>query len=722
MYTVLRRAVPAFAALAFPLLIGTCKGTTEARVATTVSIAPGPTYTFASLSATQRFTAAVKDQHGDTLRGAKVTWASNAAAVTIDTTGLATAVANGGARITATSGTATGSDSVTVAQVAAQVSKVSGDGQAGTVAHALSLAIVVQVLDATAHPIAGSAVSFAATVGGGSVGSPAATTDASGLAQTIWTLGQTAGSQSATATVTGAGAPATFSATANAGPATSVAKQAGDAQTTGTGTPVAIAPSVVVKDAYNNLVPGVLVTFAAASGGGAVGGATQLTSATGVATVGSWTLGSAGANTLTATVAGSGVTGNPLTFNATATAAGAAANVAAYVGNAQTGLVGYAVNVRPAVKVTDAGGAAVQGVSVTFAVASGSGSVTGPTVTTNVFGIAQVGSWALGAGAGTNTLTATATGSGLAGNPVTFSATGQTASYTIQVQNYGPAFSTAVQTAFDSAQAKWQRIIYQSLSTVSLAGVPAGYCGPGTPALSGTTSGLLILAKFDSIDGPGKILGQSGPCAVRVSNSLSVIGVMVFDTADVAAMITNGSLGMVILHEMGHVIGFGTLWNQSPNNCLQLSSTAPGTILDTYFSCANGRAAFDSLGGTSYTGAGLTPPAGNKVPVENCGTAPIVYPTCGAGSENSHWRELTFGNELMTGFISSGVNPLSLMSVASLQDLGYVVNYAAADAYVHVFTAPSVAGRAPIVMGDDIYHGPLYVVDDAGRIVKVLRR
>ena len=74
----------------------------------------------------------------------------------------------------------------------------------------------------------------------------------------------------------------------------------------------------------------------------------------------------------------------------------------------------------PAVIVKDQRGAGMQGVVVTFAVASGGGSVTGESATTNTFGIAQVGSWILGATPGLNTLTAS-----VAGLPsVTFEVTG----------------------------------------------------------------------------------------------------------------------------------------------------------------------------------------------------------------------------------------------------------------------------------------------------------
>ncbi len=85
-----------------------------------------------------------------------------------------------------------------------------------------------------------------------------------------------------------------------------------------------------------------------------------------------------------------------------------------------TGTAGMAVPTSPAVKVTANSGAAIAGVTVTFAVRSGGGSLTGNTVSTDAGGIATVGSWTLGTVAGQNTMTATVAGL----TPVTFTATG----------------------------------------------------------------------------------------------------------------------------------------------------------------------------------------------------------------------------------------------------------------------------------------------------------
>lgn len=160
---------------------------------------------------------------------------------------------------------------------------------------------------------------------------------------------------------------------------------------------------------------GAPVTFTVVSGGGAVTGATVNTDASGIATVGAWTLGPAvGENVLSAATG----TLAAVTFTATSTA-GAAASVTKNGGDSQSAMAGTLVAIAPSVLVKDANGNAKSGVTVTFAVVSGGGSVTGATSTTNASGIAAAGSWTLGNSPGPNSLSATV--AGLA--PVTFTAT-----------------------------------------------------------------------------------------------------------------------------------------------------------------------------------------------------------------------------------------------------------------------------------------------------------
>ncbi|MFA5414893.1 MAG: PEGA domain-containing protein [Methanoregula sp.] len=214
------------------------------------------------------------------------------------------------------------------------------------------------------------------------------------------------------------------------GAATQIAVNAGNGQSATVDTAVTTLPGVIVQDANNTPVSGVSVTFAVATGGGSVTGASATTDANGIATVSSWTLGTtAGSNTLTAT--SESLTGSPVTFTATGTA-GAATQIAMNAGNGQSATVGTAVTILPSVIVQDANNNPVSGESVTFAVATGGGSVTtGASATTNANGIATVISWTLGPTAGSNTLMATS--GSLSGSPVTFTATGTV----VSIPSYG---------------------------------------------------------------------------------------------------------------------------------------------------------------------------------------------------------------------------------------------------------------------------------------------
>ena len=192
----------------------------------------------------------------------------------------------------------------------------SGDGQSATVAHAVATAPSVMVTS-NSQAKTGATVTFVVASGGGSVTGATATTDATGTAHVgSWTLGNTAGPNTLTASVSGA-LPVTFTATGVAGPVAAITKVAGDNLTATAGATLGTAPSVSLADQFGNLVSSQTVTFAVASGGGSVTGATPTSGSNGVATLGSWTLGAAaGANTLTA----SSGSAPAATFTATGTA------------------------------------------------------------------------------------------------------------------------------------------------------------------------------------------------------------------------------------------------------------------------------------------------------------------------------------------------------------------------------------------------------------------
>ncbi|HET9425924.1 MAG TPA: Ig-like domain-containing protein [Gemmatimonadaceae bacterium] len=140
------------------------------------------------------------------------------------------------------------------------------------------------------------------------------------------------------------------------GPPSEVVKSAGDNQTANVISPVLMPPSVVVKDEVGTPVPGASVVFAVASGGGSVTGALATTNANGVASVGAWTLGTAGENTLTASVDGA----TAATFTATATQPVIAVDISSLA------FTGTANGVSPAAKtiaITNTGNGPLAGLS-----------------------------------------------------------------------------------------------------------------------------------------------------------------------------------------------------------------------------------------------------------------------------------------------------------------------------------------------------------------------
>ena len=365
----------------------------------------------------------------------------------------------------------------------------------------------------------------------------------------------------------------------------------------------------------------------------------------------------------------------------------------------QSGLIGYAVNTPPSVQLLDADGHPIAGANVTFRITTGAGSLTGAAATTGPDGVATVGSWV--AGAGLTQVTAEIPAPFRVA-PVVFTTNGLAPDFDINLLFLTPA-AVAHQAVFQNAAQKWQRIVYGDLPDILVA-IPAGVCLGNEPPVNGIIDDVIIFVTLDSIDGPGGVLAGSVPCFIRTFDKLPLYGVMVFDTADIAALDSVNGLEDVVTHEMGHVLGFGTLWDPTLFDYLVGPTSSGGT--DPHFVGPHALAAFDRIGGASYTGGG-------KVPVENQG---------GQGTVDGHWRESVFDTELMTGYFNPSVpNPLSIVTVASLEDEGYLVNYAGADPYIHTFSerlgAPSLGGGARrIPLGNDVLHLPMYLVDDRGRI------
>lgn len=272
----------------------------------------------------------------------------------------------------------------------------------------------------------------------------------------------------------------------------------------------------------------------------------------------------------------------------------------------------------------------------------------------------------------------------------------------------GTTLTAGQRTAIEDAIIKMEGIVIGDIPDLPVS-FGAGACGPGMPVLDETVDDLLIYLSVVPIDGPGGTLGAAGPCWVRDPGFLPAVGFMFFDSADMAQLEALGLVDEVLLHEAMHIMGFGTIWSAPGLEFLEDPTTGPGGAEgnDTYFSGPEANAQFLAIGGGSYTG-------GNVVPVEN------DHQIYGGGSLDSHWRESVFAHELMTPSIGPGfLNPLSVVTVGQFEDLGYSVDYAAADAYVQVFGLHAQGGGSTIHLGDDVWRGPLWVASPDGSARRV---
>ena len=219
--------------------------------------------------------------------------------------------------------------------------------------------------------------------------------------------------------------------------------------------------------------------------------------------------------------------------------------------------------------------------------------------------------------------------------------------FTIEVRFLG-GLTPKQKKAFKSAADRWSRVIVGDLPSVKVD--------------NEVIDDVVILAQGSPIDGVGGILGQAGPTHLRpqgagVAAFLPAKGKMTFDTADLKQMEQDGTLERRDHPRDGARAG--------DRDGLDVQILAQGSGHDEPNVLGEGG------------DEGIRPPEGtdrqaDPGPGREHG---------GPGTADSHWRETVFRSEMMTGFIGASGNPLSRMTVGSLQDLGYVVDLNAAEPY-----------------------------------------
>jgi hypothetical protein len=226
----------------------------------------------------------------------------------------------------------------------------------------------------------------------------------------------------------------------------------------------------------------------------------------------------------------------------------------------------------------------------------------------------------------------------------------------IDVRYTSSGIPPAVASAVSAAQARWTRAVSKDLGAFRF-NTPANDCFQGEPALNETHGNLLVFISVGQIDGRSAQLAYTQICRVSQRDTLPTLSHIRIDIADVDSLEARGTLAGVIMHEMGHALGF------EPDTYVAMRLSGGGAD-DPYFGGVTSRAEFTKHGAW-YTGV--------TVPLEN---------SSGHGPLDPHWRFIVFGDELMVPVVGRGFkSPLSSITLGFFQDIGYQVDFSAADPY-----------------------------------------
>ena len=260
------------------------------------------------------------------------------------------------------------------------------------------------------------------------------------------------------------------------------------------------------------------------------------------------------------------------------------------------------------------------------------------------------------------------------------------------------ALTVAQKALVRQAADRWEEVIVGDLPNVNFASNPINeWIGSplnATIRVNDVVDDVRIFVGVQPMD--EEVWGAGTPLRIRFPSYLPSVAAFVLNPDVLEGWMPDDDLYALILHEMGHCLGFGTIWDDLG---LLKNSSVYNPSADTYFFGFQARQAFDQFGGRAYRG--------RKVPVEQDGSG--------------HWRWSVFGDELMIGrWVWPYATPLSRITVASMADIGYEVNFNAADAY----RVPSTAAAKPVAdetrPGCQIFRYPIHVADEEGRVVDIL--
>lgn len=216
---------------------------------------------------------------------------------------------------------------------------------------------------------------------------------------------------------------------------------------------------------------------------------------------------------------------------------------------------------------------------------------------------------------------------------------------------------------FYAAAQRWEKVITNDLPDTITFSKNKDCYDNYLPVENVTVDDLLIYITVKPIDGVGKVLAKAGPCVFSYHENITYprLGTISIDADDATRLYNDQQLLDVTAHEIGHVLGIGTL-----NSWFAKLKQEPG--LPLRFMGDYARSGSAQLGLDQYP------------PIQENGVS---------GTDRMHPAEATYPNALMSPYLGPK-NILSHLEAGFLQDLGYAVNHAAVEDFID----PGVGRRA----------------------------
>lgn len=249
--------------------------------------------------------------------------------------------------------------------------------------------------------------------------------------------------------------------------------------------------------------------------------------------------------------------------------------------------------------------------------------------------------------------------------------------FTIEPRLLGQSLKPAQRATVEEAARRVSALITSGYQPIHL-NVPKGECDRHLPSIDETLDHFVVYVVVRRVN--RDVYADSIPCTLHNGTFLPAYGMVDLNTTGLNDL-TREDLLDTMMHEMLHTLGIGSLWLRADRISVDGTKDRAGLITRVgsryFYTAPAALAAYRALGGRQKEG----------IPLDN---------------DASHWRGSAVCSELMSG--ESGkyterVNPISPITLAALQDLGYSVDLSKASRYIlptKGCTAQAAAVRQPL--------------------------